>query len=873
MRISALRLHNVRRFAQRGVAIEGIGAGVNVLCAPNEEGKSTNFEALHALFFQPYGTKAKDVQRLKPYSGGTPLVEADIETEAGRFRLRKQFLGGAKASVHDLASGRLLAQADEAENFIKGLVGGDASGPAGLLWVRQGITALDKAGDGERELRESLLGSVQGEVEAVTGGRRMSDILAACEEELSALVTETGRPKASGLYFAALAERDRLRAREASLAADVAALREALDARDRARRRLEELEHADEQSARGASVAKAEAAYEIAKEHEGRLATAQAEASLAEDRHADAAARLAAYRDDVSEREIRARDLVAAGGRRDEALARRDEVRARIESLRAEGAAAEEEEREARDVLARLDAAMAAMAAAKELDGLRGRLAGAERARSDAEERRAALSLVRIDPDSVERLRHIELDLAGLRAAEEAGLPAFRIDYDGEAALPIRVDGAPMEAGRDHAVRDAARLDLPGIGVLTLRSNRPVDANRTLVAREESRRTLLAKLGVSDLAEARRREAAALEIEREIARLDSDLRHLAPEGLARLREEVASRAHLEPPPDESAADAAGTRAILVEAEGRMKKARSAARAAELLHADAVEAVVAADTVFRTLEAEVQRLDARLGPATEREGRERRLAEIEGAARRAFDEGAAKVSALRASAPDLASATAMVTLARSQRDGAEREMSVLRTDMAGLNSLIGLRSDEAVEETWRETQDLFAAAEERVRAFARDVALLTRLRAALQAARAEARDLYLEPVLRELKPLLGLLFDGAEIRFDEKTLLPKSITRAGQDEDIDRLSGGMREQLSVLTRLAFARLLASDGRPAPVILDDALVYSDDDRIEKMFAALHRQAGGHQIIVFSCRQRAFSKLGGNALRMIPWEPGTA
>ncbi len=49
---------------------------------------------------------------------------------------------------------------------------------------------------------------------------------------------------------------------------------------------------------------------------------------------------------------------------------------------------------------------------------------------------------------------------------------------------------------------------------------------------------------------------------------------------------------------------------------------------------------------------------------------------------------------------------------------------------------------------------------------------------------------------------------------------------------------MREQLSVLTRLAFARLLARDGRPAPVILDDALVYSDDDRIERMFDALHR-----------------------------------
>ena len=47
---------------------------------------------------------------------------------------------------------------------------------------------------------------------------------------------------------------------------------------------------------------------------------------------------------------------------------------------------------------------------------------------------------------------------------------------------------------------------------------------------------------------------------------------------------------------------------------------------------------------------------------------------------------------------------------------------------------------------------------------------------------------------------------------------------------------------------------------PIILDDALVYSDDDRIIKMFTALTRVAVDQQIIVFSCRQLAFQDLGG-------------
>jgi hypothetical protein len=39
---------------------------------------------------------------------------------------------------------------------------------------------------------------------------------------------------------------------------------------------------------------------------------------------------------------------------------------------------------------------------------------------------------------------------------------------------------------------------------------------------------------------------------------------------------------------------------------------------------------------------------------------------------------------------------------------------------------------------------------------------------------------------------------------------------------------------------------------------------------MFDALHRQAREQQIIVFSCRQRAFQKLGGNVLQMLAWIP---
>ncbi|MBS7541909.1 AAA family ATPase [Ancylobacter oerskovii] len=874
MKIAALRLYNVRRFARQGIAIEGIGDGVNVLCAANEFGKSTSFEALHALFFQPHTGVPKDVRRLQPYSGGNPLVEADIVVPEGRFRLTKQFIGGKRASVVDLAIGRLVAQADEAERFIAGLIRGGTAGPAGLLWVRQGNTGLEKRkeDEDERQVRESLLTSVQGEVEAITGGRRMSEIIAACEEELGLLVTPTLKPKSGGPYLKAIGERDLLAEEERRLAAEVEALRQALDERAKTLRRLAELGNAEEKAARRAAVEKAAAAFEAAKAHAEKLKAAEAEAALARHRHDGAERELAAFREALARAGALRAELAGAETRRVEALSRRGDAAAAVEAATAEVHAAETEEREARDLLARLDAALRARQAAQELEVLRDRLRQAEARRGGVEQAEAALALLAIPAEAVEQLQRLEVEIARLRAAEEARLPSLRLAYEPGSA-PLMLDGEPLGPDEERAIHDVARLALPGIGTLTIRTNRPAGADTARKTAERGRAELLESLGVSDLAAARRRQVEAQEKAAERDRLRLELRHLAPDGLPKLREEVARRAAVLPEALELKADPEETHAAVQRAEARVGTARNRARETQPLQARAIEAHAEVEAVLKAHAGERARLDALLGPEAGREAREQALAAAHADGQAVFGSAAAHADGLRAAAPDLASAEAALRRATSAEDAATQEESRLNVALADLNGRIRTRSDEAVEEVWQEARDRLAAAEARVSAFETEVAVLDRLRTALQESRSAARDLYLRPVLTELRPLLGLLFDDIDITFDEKTLLPQAVRRNGQEEEVDRLSGGMREQLSVLTRLAFARLLAHDGRPAPVILDDALVYSDDDRIERMFDALHRQAREQQIIVFSCRQRAFSRLGGTVLQMQPWQPDLA
>ena len=220
--------------------------------------------------------------------------------------------------------------------------------------------------------------------------------------------------------------------------------------------------------------------------------------------------------------------------------------------------------------------------------------------------------------------------------------------------------------------------------------------------------------------------------------------------------------------------------------------------------------------------------------------------------------------LAEAAPDLAAMRAALGRAEAVAEQAEQRVRELASEREGLDARIDVRSGEAVEEELADVEERLQAAEVHLGRIEFEVRVLTRLRAALEAARTDARERYFEPVMRELAPLLRLLWPEAEVTFDEQTLLPVALTRAGQPEEIDILSGGTREQVALLVRLAFARMLAGGGRHAPVILDDALVYTDDDRIERMFDALHRQAADLQIIVLSCRQRAFRDLGGRALR---------
>ena len=870
MKLRRITLTNLRQFTGRRASLSGIGDGITVLCEANEFGKSTFFDALHAVFFERHRSTRAPVKSLQPYAAGAPEVEVDIDLPQGRFTLAKRWLSRPMARVTD-ATGRIIAQDDEAEAWIDALSGGGLAGPSGLLWVRQGVLGMDPDNrrDSDRDLttRRDLMAQVAGQIDAMTGGRRMNAVLDQVAAALAPLVTATGRPRVGGAWAAALDDAAALAARETDLRGRVAGLGQDLRRRSDLIRDQARLTDPATVQARDAALADAARAHQAALAHAAQQAEAARGVALA-DLTAEATAREVARLERLAERQAAATAaLTAAAARADAARAHAGHLADRDRSLTEAATQAGDRTRALRLRLAAAQKAQVALAARQMAADLAGRLTQADALLRQQTDARAQRSLIKVTAQSLAMAQKLQTAVDRITAQSDAQAVTVRFSYSGPARA--QHGGAPVPQDAPQRLDAPAVFDLPGFGALRVDPGAgpggDLPARLTDAAAALTRH--LALCGAPDLPAALRDLRAGERLDDAMRGREAALSAIAPDGVAALRDalaraEVDLRAASDP---DTAEHPAAVEALLHSADAAEQTARDAAATAHAVATAAGEQRAQADADLKSgLRAQAQAADDAGDPAAlalALAALRDRLPAQQTDARTAR----ADVARLLAQAPDVATAAARLARAASVTDQARQQAITLREDLAGLNTRIEVLADQGIEETLNEVTTAAAAARTRAQRYEAEVLALTRLRQALDDARAQARDAYFGPVLQELTPLLAILHPDARLQIDDKTLLPAILTRAGQSEPLDVLSGGTREQLAILTRLAFARLFAKAGRQVPVILDDALVHSDDDRIEAMFTALHRVAVDQQILVLTCRQRAFAALGGDRARV--------
>lgn len=874
MKLRALRMANARRFGSEGVAMEPIDDGLNVFAASNEAGKSTLFDGLQALLFVNCRSKASLVRSLRPYAGGWPHIAADVEFEGGLYRIEKRFLGQAFAGVVDLNTGQEIAVADEAQAWIDRMIGAEGGdrGPAGLLWVRQGESSrLDQ---GAKVRAEALNSVIEEEVTTLTGGERVRRVLERCAGELGEMVKGKGKPKANGGYDQAVKKVEQLSERQAELKQKMNKARAALGERHGKQRRFAELTDPEGEEIEKQRVSAAQEAKEAAQKHQERVDKARTERDLATLERDTAKGKRDAFAGDCDTARAREEELAELQKllpRQRKALAANNAERDQRHDVLQE---VEKTRQATKDRLYAARIAQTARQAKARHDELAECLAEAEAADKEATKKRAAAKALGVRQDDINELNGLSLGVNRADSALNSVSTRLQMRYEPGYSKRIAMGSMVLEDEAEVRIDQASVLAIDEVGKLTISpgtTDGGDDAQRRLRGAREALADKLEQLNCENLEQALARRDNGAELLIQAERAESIVAIRAPGGIEALRIEVAQLREMlgaaiaEDVPEVAAAeralDTAETEELNVRSQWEAARRTAESTSSELKQLEG--------QIGAAILAHKRALD-RIGlPPVEWTGRQEQLDADFHARDRIASKRRDALQDLLDKPMDRVVATANLTRLTGARENRLQEIGELGTELAVLRERIDSAAEEGVEEAFSEVSGRLDTAREHVARYEAEIAALRRLKNAVEEEAAQLKDRYLEPVYQELASLLGLLYEDAHLDFDGEKLTPQQLTRAGVSEDVNALSGGTREQVAILTRLAFARLLAKSRRIVPIILDDALIFSDDDRIEKMFTALHLQASDLQMLVFSCRQRAFRGLGGTVLRLKPWK----
>lgn len=870
MRFIRLRVANYRGITRAEVAFGP--SGITLVQGPNEAGKSSLREAVGLLFDYPDNSRHRRIDAVKPvHRDEGPEVELEAESGAYAFTYFKRFtkrpetrltvraprpenLTGREA--HDRALAILQETLDY--DLWRALIieQGDAIRQPELGSQRSLSAALDRASGGRpADPREdSLFDKVRAEYLAYFTGERGAEkreladarqALADGEAAAAALRQALGELEADAERAAALGrELAQLERQEAELAREQAA--HAAD--------LEEIERLEKAcSEAGLRLQTAQKSEQVAGrdlKERGALIEAADRAAAELDRleKADAESRPALTRAETGLKEAQ-RAFGEADGRRKEAEAhaarRRDDFDFFNNQLN--------------------------------LDQLRERQGRIDAARASAGQAEAELARNKVTDRALKAIQEAERGL--LEAAARQRTEAPEVTLRGLAAVQLDVDGREvrLEKGgtRTLAVTETTRLALPG--VLEVEIAAGAGAGAMVREVEEARRILAAacaKAGVADPEAARqafedRREArrvadAVGQVEKDNLRdLTYDELDRKVRGLAAAVADYRAKRPADPP---MAADLGAAKRERAEAETRLKEAagrwESAQAALEAARGvwDELNAEHQARRVQRELFAgERDKANGSLERARAAAADDALTAALEAAERAVADTAAAVRAAetsLQAKNPDKVRALAE-TAAGSLRTVQQRRAAA-QTELTEVRTRLKIRGEEGLHEKLRQAEIDLERRRAETGALLRRAAAARCLFETMREEREKARRAYVAPLKEKIEGLGRLVFDptfGVEV---SEELRIESRTLGGVTVPFDSLSGGTREQLSLVFRAACAMIVAGEGG-MPLILDDALGYTDPERLRLMGAVLARAARECQIVIFTCLPDRYAAIG--------------
>ncbi|OBI50559.1 hypothetical protein A5707_15175 [Mycobacterium kyorinense] len=864
MKLHRLVLTNYRGIGHR--EIDFPDHGVVVVCGANEVGKSSMIEALDLLLESKDRSTKKDVKQVKPtHADVGSEITAEISTGPYRFVYHKRFHKRPETQLTVLTPRREQLTGDEAHERVRAML---AETVDTELWQAQRVlqaastAAVDLSGC---DALSRALDLAAGDAVTLSGSEPA--LVERIDTEYARYFTATGRP--TGEWAAATSA---LRDAEAEVEQCAAAVAEIDDRLHRHAALTAELADCSQQQQ---AAGERHTAAQAAADHIGRLAEQLREAELVA---AAAAATSTASTAAHSERVRLGNEI--------------DTRTATIAALEAEAREAAEAESTAAEVVAAADCAVAqseqVLAAAQQRAGSARRIVDELSRRDEAE--RLAARLDKIDTaqrehDQIcrefaaialtdEALQRIEQAVAAVdRADGQLALVSTTVEFTAATDVDLSVDEQRVSliAGQRWSLTASAATEVELPGVVTLRFRPAVTAaevQATYAAAQEELAAALAAGRVTDVAAARNTEQRRRELQHNRDRLAATLTGLCGEEQPeQLRSQLAQLRADQPDPAGAAMDSAAARAELEAADAASGQAardcethrRVAAAARQKLTEIATQATVLRDKLasqHAELTAVADRLAQQRASCADHD-----LAATAAADQRATQATQQRVAELSeqltAASPDavaaeLAEATEAAEALQTRLDEADRALREIAVELTVFGTEGRQGKLDAAEIQREHTHNEYTRVGRRARA-------AQLLRSVMARHRDTTRLRYVEPFRAELERLGRPVF-GPSFEVDvDSALCIRSRTLDGCTVPYESLSGGAKEQLGILARLAGAALVAKEDT-VPVLIDDALGFTDPARLAKMGEVFDTLGADGQVIVLTCTPDRYDGVKG-------------
>lgn len=856
-----MKLHRIALTDYRGVEASEVAfdaPGITVVVGPNEIGKSSLAEALRLIRAFKDSSRHREIMAVKPtHRDVGPQVEIEVETGAYRFVYTKRWLKKPSTELRITAPAAEQLTGDEAHERVEQIF---ASTLDPDLW-----SALQQVqGESLQQASLARVSPLQAALSAQSESGEVddthADLMGRIDAEYRRYFTRTGSPTGE----------------HASSARDLAALRELVDA---ARASLRDVADGVERHERltlqrvGFAERTARAVQELAalQERHQSVATLRQEHEQASGRLREAVLASEAAQAALGAREERATTAEQLRAKADAAAATVTEATRRHTDTVAALADFDQKRKSGRE---QLDAARAEVAdageavessrAAADLGAARERLERADNASARLVAAEEAIHAHSVDDDLLRELSDAHAQLQAMRAAATSGAARVTVERLGDAAVTI--DGESIDLTATMGVTRELQVVVPDVVRVVVVPDDAAALRLDEVERvEQGLAESLRAAGVADLAAARaaaaaRREAIA-DGDRALIERDAALAEQSRESLHGTIAGLAAKVG-----DAEAGDAD----VLAEALQAAREALGAAEAAaedeaarrEMLLAQdklASDQLIKAAVSAESIEDEAARAEARL--ANDRATvSDDDLTSSAGAAVASSEAATGLVTATQQALVAQGADQLQVELdnALPLRDRTAAELVACDRDLATVEAELEVRGRDGLQDRLDEALGALDDAERRHSSLAARAAAAQLLHETMSAHQAAAQQRYVAPFKASIERLGAVVFgQGFEVEIgDDLSIVSRTVDHV--TVPFESLSGGAREQLAVIGRLATAQLVSSDDG-APVILDDSLGFSDAPRRARLAAVLNMVGASAQIIILTCEPERFSGIG--------------